>query len=204
MSYLSLGLLAALCCVFAASAWSKLRSRAAQQAFASSLRPVPLVPARHVGAVAMAATVAEAGLVLGLGAAVAAIAAGWPAARPLTVVMLALTGVLLAVFTTGVALAVRRGTRARCACFGAAERPLSARHLVRNGLLLAATAAAAGPGRPGWHGGRARGGRRLRPAGDPPRRPGGPVRTDAGAPARLSSADPAAAREPGTPVRSCL
>ncbi|MEU0563642.1 MauE/DoxX family redox-associated membrane protein [Dactylosporangium sp. NPDC006015] len=143
MSYLSLGLLAALGCVFAASAWSKLRSRAAQQAFAESLRPVPLVPAGHVTGVAMAATVAEAGLVAGLAAAAVAVTGGWPPARPLTMTVLALTGALLAVFTTGVALAVRRGTGARCACFGAAERPLSARHLVRNGLLLAATGTAA-------------------------------------------------------------
>jgi hypothetical protein len=56
---------------------------------------------------------------------------------------LALTGGLLAVFTAGVALAVRRGTGARCACFGAAEQPLGARHLVRNGLLLAAVGVAA-------------------------------------------------------------
>ncbi|MFF5227950.1 MauE/DoxX family redox-associated membrane protein [Dactylosporangium sp. NPDC000521] len=143
MSYLALGLLAVLWCVFAASAWSKLRSRAAQQAFAESLRPVPFVPAGHVSAVATVATVAEAGLMVGLGAAVVVLVGGWPAARPLVMVVLALTGVLLAVLTTGVALVVRRGTGARCACFGAAERPLSARHLVRNGLLLAAAGVAA-------------------------------------------------------------
>ncbi|MEU5725858.1 hypothetical protein ABZ783_29080 [Micromonospora sp. NPDC047738] len=30
----------------------------------------------------------------------------------------------------------------RCACFGATERPLGRRHVVRNGLLLASVAAA--------------------------------------------------------------
>ncbi|GAA4671686.1 methylamine utilization protein MauE [Phytohabitans rumicis] len=134
--------MATLWCTFAASAWSKLRSRAAQKAFAESLRPLPFVPAGLVHRAAAATTMAEAGVVLGLGLAVVAVAGGWSPARPLATVMLALTGGLLAVFTAGVALAVRRDTGARCACFGAAEQPLGARHLVRNGLLLAAVAVA--------------------------------------------------------------
>jgi hypothetical protein len=142
MSYLSIGLMATLWCTFAASAWSKLRSRAAQKAFAESLRPLPFVPSGLVTPVAAAATVAEAGIVLGLGAAMVAMVGGWPAARPLGVLALALTGALLAVLTAGVALAVRRGTGARCACFGAAERPMSTRHVVRNGLLLVAAGVA--------------------------------------------------------------
>ncbi|OKI81719.1 MauE/DoxX family redox-associated membrane protein [Micromonospora sp. CB01531] len=56
--------------------------------------------------------------------------------------MLLLTSLLLAVLTTGVVLAVRRGTGARCACFGATERPLGRRHVVRNGILLASVAGA--------------------------------------------------------------
>src|SRR2546423_271227 len=42
MSYVSVGLLTALLCVFAASGGSKVRSRAAQRAFADSLRLLPL------------------------------------------------------------------------------------------------------------------------------------------------------------------
>jgi hypothetical protein len=46
--------------------------------------------------------------------------------------------VLLAAFTTGIAIVLRRGTRAGCRCFGATERPYGPHHLVRNGLLIAA------------------------------------------------------------------
>jgi hypothetical protein len=143
MSYLSLGLMATLWCTFAASALSKLRSGAAQKAFAESLRPLPFIPARLLHAVAAVTTAAEVGVVLGLGVAAVVVVGGWSPAWPFAAVTLALTGGLLAVFTAGVVLAVRRDTGARCACFGAAERPLGARHLVRNGLLLAAAGVAA-------------------------------------------------------------
>lgn len=142
MSYLSVGLAAVLWCVFAASAWSKLRSRAAQRAFADSLRPLPLLPGRLVGPAAAAVTVAEAAIVLGLGWSVVAALAGRAGARPAATLVLLATGLLLAVLTTGVVLAVRRRTGVRCACFGAAERPLGRRHVVRNGLLLAGAAVA--------------------------------------------------------------
>ncbi|MFF4893852.1 MauE/DoxX family redox-associated membrane protein [Micromonospora chersina] len=142
MSYLSVGLAAALWCVFAASAWSKLRSRAAQRAFADSLRPLPLLPGRLVGPVAAAVTVTEAAIVLGLGWSVVAALAGRAGARAGATFALLATGLLLAVLTTGVVLAVRRRTGVRCACFGAAERPLGRRHVVRNGLLLAGVAVA--------------------------------------------------------------
>ncbi|MET8910433.1 MauE/DoxX family redox-associated membrane protein [Micromonospora sp. NPDC004551] len=140
MSYLSVGLVATLWCVFAASAWSKLRSRAAQRAFADSLRPLPLLPGRLVGPAAAAVTGAEAAIVLGLGWSLVAALAGWPGARAVATLVLLVTSLLLAVLTTGVVLAVRRRTGARCACFGAAERPLGRRHVVRNGLLLAGVA----------------------------------------------------------------
>ncbi|MEU1836819.1 MauE/DoxX family redox-associated membrane protein [Micromonospora chersina] len=142
MSYLSVGLAAVLWCVFAASAWSKLRSRAAQRAFADSLRPLPLLPGRLVGPVAAVVTVAEAAIVLGLGWSVVAALAGRAGARAGVTFALLATGLLLAVLTTGVVLAVRRRTGVRCACFGAAERPLGRRHVVRNGLLLAGAAVA--------------------------------------------------------------
>jgi Methylamine utilisation protein MauE len=48
---------------------------------------------------------------------------------------LALAGVLLTVLTTGITLALRRGTAADCACFGAG-RPLTRAHLARNIFLL--------------------------------------------------------------------
>ncbi|MEU0403445.1 MauE/DoxX family redox-associated membrane protein [Streptomyces sp. NPDC006197] len=45
-------------------------------------------------------------------------------------------GLLVAVFTAGIVLARRRGTAARCACFGRTPMPLGRRHVVRNVLLL--------------------------------------------------------------------
>jgi hypothetical protein len=71
-----------------------------------------------------------------------AVGAGWAAARAGVALVLVLAGLLLAVLTTGVVLAVRRRTGARCACFGAAERPLGRRHVVRNSILLAFVATA--------------------------------------------------------------
>jgi hypothetical protein len=142
MSYASMGLLASLWCVFAASGWGKIRSRATLRAFADSLRPLPFVPARLVVPVAATVTAVELALVLGLAWSIAAIAAGWSSAQAGAVVVLGLTLALLAVLTTGVVLAVRRDTGARCACFGANQQPLSRRHVVRNTVLLAIAAAA--------------------------------------------------------------
>jgi hypothetical protein len=48
--------------------------------------------------------------------------------------------VLLAAFTTGIGIVLRRGTQAGCLCFGTTERPYAVRHLVRNGLLMVAAA----------------------------------------------------------------
>ena len=47
---------------------------------------------------------------------------------------------LLTAFTAAIVLALRRGRRARCRCFGASGAPVGPRHLVRNGTLLAVTA----------------------------------------------------------------
>lgn len=56
---------------------------------------------------------------------------------------------LLAVLTAGIAVVLARGTTAPCRCFGASATPLSARHLVRNGVLVVVAvlglAAPAGP-----------------------------------------------------------
>jgi len=142
MSYVSVGLLAALWCVFAASGGSKVRSRAAQRAFAESLRPLPLLPGRLVAPVAVVVTTVEVVLVLGLGWSVVAVAAGWPVSRGSGAAVLALTVLLLSVLTIGVVLAVRGDTGASCACFGATQQPLGWRHVVRNSILLAMAATA--------------------------------------------------------------
>ncbi|MGW3606801.1 MauE/DoxX family redox-associated membrane protein [Micromonospora sp. NPDC005161] len=142
MSYVSLGLLAALWWVFTSSSWSKIRSPADQRAFADSLRPLPLLSARLVSPVALLVTTTELGLVLGTGWSMVALTAGWPAARPVGALVLAATFLLLTGLTTGVILAVHHDTGARCACFGATPQPLGWRHVTRNTILLATTIAA--------------------------------------------------------------
>jgi len=55
---------------------------------------------------------------------------------------LAAAAVLTAVLATGVVVVIRRGTRARCPCFGAdSGRPLGRLHLLRNLSLLAVVGA---------------------------------------------------------------
>jgi Methylamine utilisation protein MauE len=50
---------------------------------------------------------------------------------------LAAAAVLFAGFTTALAVAIRRGARVGCHCFGASETPVAPRHVVRSGLLAA-------------------------------------------------------------------
>jgi hypothetical protein len=124
--------------VFAISAVTKLRGRAAFEEFVASTRT--LVPprwrttSRAVSAVVIMLEVAVPVLLVvprlhrgGLGVAV----------------------MLLVAFGAGIAAALRRGERTGCRCFGAAKTPLGRRHLVRNGLLavVAVLALVSGHGR---------------------------------------------------------
>ena len=62
------------------------------------------------------------------------------ARRPASIAAL----VLLAVFSTLLIMRLREGRHPPCACFGAwSVRPLGPRHLVRNGVLVAAAVVAA-------------------------------------------------------------
>jgi hypothetical protein len=151
MRYVLVGLMVALCLVFGVSAFGKVRSAAAHRAFAASLREWRVVPARLVAPVSGVVAGGEIAIVVGAGYALAAMAVGgtW---RVAAVATLVLAGLLLAALTTGIALALRRGTAATCACFGARQRPLNGGHLVRNSVLLLAVAGglavAAGADRP--------------------------------------------------------
>ena len=55
---------------------------------------------------------------------------------------LALVLGLVGAFTTAMVVALRRGAPLTCRCFGASAQPIGAGHVVRNALLLAATALA--------------------------------------------------------------
>jgi methylamine utilization protein MauE len=134
------GLVATVGVVFVVSAVSK--ARAPWREFADSLRPLGLLPDGLVPVVAVAVAAAELAAAVGLGWTLAATARLAPEVPWVAVGSLIGTGALLGVFTVGIALALRRGTVARCACFGAAEQVLGPRHLARNSVLLLVTAAA--------------------------------------------------------------
>ncbi|MFE5797963.1 MauE/DoxX family redox-associated membrane protein [Streptomyces sp. NPDC056503] len=124
--------------VFAASALGKAR---APGEFRTTVREMRLVPLGAVGAVAVAVPVLEALLA----------AAVWVPA--LTTWAFALSFGLIAVFTAALASVLRRKIDTSCSCFGASRTRVGPAHLVRNAVLLGATAtgcvaslAAGGPG----------------------------------------------------------
>lgn len=147
MAYTALIARALVGMVFAVSAAAKLRSPAAYRTFASWLAglPVPLAGRRAVPPV-LAGT--ETAVV---------VAVAVPVSASAGLVLAALTLVAL---TAGTAIAVRRGARVSCQCFGPSQAPLAVRHVARNTLLLTAAVAGALTSWPGIAG-RAR----LAPAG---------------------------------------
>jgi hypothetical protein len=155
MSDLVLAVLAVACCVYAMSATAKLRGAAAFRSFEAGLSETGLIPRALLGSAAALLAGCEALVAVSAAAAAALTVAGASGAAPVTVAALALAVVLTGVLAAGVAVIVRRGTRARCACFGsAAERTLGRPQLARNLVLLAALvvgligAAVIGPGQP--------------------------------------------------------
>lgn len=131
--YLALACRLLIGAVFAASALSKLRSKAEYRAFARWLGMLPLPGLLRGAPAAAAVAVAETAIVILLLPAVTA-AAG-----------LALSAVALAAFAAGTLVTVRRGTAIPCRCFGAAESPMGNWHVARD-LLLALLAAAGAAG----------------------------------------------------------
>jgi hypothetical protein len=142
VAYLTVGLVSVLCLVFAVSAISKLRSRTGWRAFVTSLRDLGLLPGRLVAPVAVLVAGAEVVLAIGLACTPLGALLDAPWWRPVGIAAVVATLLLLSVLTVGIRAALRRGSVARCACFGRAGRPLSRWHLVRNGLLLLVAAGA--------------------------------------------------------------
>ncbi|WP_410596600.1 MauE/DoxX family redox-associated membrane protein [Amycolatopsis sp. lyj-23] len=119
MEYLRAAAAALIAVVFAASSVSKLRDF---RGFARSVPALVPMPAGWVTPVSVAVVAAElASAVLVLVTAVAGFV---------------LASALLLAFTVAIAASLRRGRRAPCRCFGAAETPIGPRHLARNGLLI--------------------------------------------------------------------
>jgi hypothetical protein len=129
------GQMAGLAVVFGVSAFGKARHPRATRAFATSLRGWRVVPDRLVATVAVAVIGLEIAVVAGAIASLATTATG-EAWRPVAVATLVVAAFLLTALTVGIALALRHGPGAACACFGTTERPLNAGHLVRDVVLL--------------------------------------------------------------------
>jgi hypothetical protein len=125
MEYLVVGARVLVAVVFAVSAGSKLRSRAAYHAFVVSVIGLRLVPDSGIRAVAPLVVAAEAGVPVLLAIPTTAPAGGMVAVA------------LLTLLTGTVWLAVRRRPGAVCRCFGPGGTPLGYRHVVRNMVLLA-------------------------------------------------------------------
>ncbi|GAA0393656.1 hypothetical protein GCM10009530_51350 [Microbispora corallina] len=114
--------------VFLMSAVSKLRGRAAYEEFTAATRALTRLPARPVAVLVVAAEVAVAPLL------------AWP---PTALAGFCVALGLLVAFTAAIAVAVRRGRRVPCRCFGASAVPVGPGHLARNAVLIVMTAAGA-------------------------------------------------------------
>lgn len=146
MNDFSVAMLSLAACVFIASAAAKLRDRQAYRSFRSGLGETALVPAKLLPLATALLSVAEGVIAVALLAAVMLTAVSAAGAVPLGEVALSAAAALIAVLAAGIAAVIRRGTRARCACFGAGSgRPLGWAHLIRNlGLLAVVGAGLAG------------------------------------------------------------
>ncbi len=119
--------------VFVVSATGKLRN---PDGFRDSLAPLSIVPRRLVRPMAIALTSAEIVAAVAVCWGVVAALLGRPLAQPIGLTGLVLSALLLVVLTAGIAIEVRRGSTAGCACFGVTSHRLGTRHLVRNALLV--------------------------------------------------------------------
>jgi methylamine utilization protein MauE len=121
MEYIGIGAQSLLVAVFGWAAVSKLL---AFGRFRMSVAELELVPPSFGGATAALLVGAE-------------LACAITVAVPrIKIVGLGLTTGLLLVFCGGIALLIRRGSQARCACFGRSAGLLGRRQLIRNALLL--------------------------------------------------------------------
>ncbi|MEU8660838.1 MauE/DoxX family redox-associated membrane protein [Actinoplanes philippinensis] len=129
MSYALIGARVLIGLVFAVSAVTKLRGRAAFTAFRASVADMRVVPGPLAGPVAAGVVATEAAIPVLLLA---------PATADAGLVLAVL---LLAAFSAGIARVLATGTAASCRCFGVSAAPFGRHHLYRNGAL-ALTAAA--------------------------------------------------------------
>jgi hypothetical protein len=127
MTYVVLASQLAVAGVLLLSLLSKVRSRRAYEEFAASLAGLGALPRGWVPAAAVGTVVAEAcaTLLLVLSMSTAPVGFG-------------LAGGLLSIFGAAMVVAMRRGSRVPCRCFGASITPIGPAHIIRNLLLLGA------------------------------------------------------------------
>ncbi|MBG0829602.1 hypothetical protein HS041_17690 [Planomonospora sp. ID67723] len=146
MHYLELSCRALLALVFTVSVAGKARNTASWRSFTRSLTDLGIT-ARWAPPAAVAVTAAEALTAASLIA--ASLIAASLVAAPSAQAGYALAAGMVLTFTAVIWRTVRREVTVRCACFGPSGAPMSRRHLLRNGLLLAVTAGGWALARPG-------------------------------------------------------
>jgi hypothetical protein len=125
LTYLEIACRSTIGLVFLVAAAGKLRR--GTDVFATSVRSLPLVPGRYARAVAIGVVTAELGTPVLL-------------AVPATVRLgFAWAGLLVGAFLVAILVALGRGVRADCACFGLRPVPFGRRHVLRNAILLGIT-----------------------------------------------------------------
>lgn len=135
MVYVVMGCRALVAVVFVVSVVSKVRSRKAYAEFVAATRqlaPPPLVAAARPMAAAVVGMELAAVLLV--------------AVPPTVLFGFGVAAVLLAAFSGAILLALRRGERAPCRCFGSSAQPLGYTQVVRNAALLAVSVLGAAGG----------------------------------------------------------
>jgi hypothetical protein len=146
MTVLEIAVLSLAACVYGASSAAKLASRYRFLAYQTGLRETELLPAHLLAPAARLLAGGEAAAAASLTAAAVLTAAGLPGATAVSAVALAGATMLACTLAAGIAVLVRRGIQARCACFGPGSastlgRPQLARNLLMLALLAAGLAA---------------------------------------------------------------
>jgi hypothetical protein len=132
-------------CIFGVSSVSKLHRKEVYQSYLAGLRDTQLITRSKLPFTAAFLVSCEVTAAVTSAGALVALATSVPGAGIGAQSALGVSAALTSVLTLGVAAIIKRGTKARCACFGGtSRRPLSRVHLLRNGSLLILLAAGLG------------------------------------------------------------
>jgi hypothetical protein len=150
MAEVVIAVLSAACCLYLVAATAKLHRRSAYSSFQAGLAETGLISRRLLPAAAAALVACEALVAVGAAVAAALTSVNATGAAAVTDSALGLAIALTSILAAGIAVILRRGTSARCACFGsAANRPLGGPQLARDLGLLVLLVVALGCSQPG-------------------------------------------------------